>query len=332
MLRLLGTLVFGTLLLCQIVLASTMALASHTGYQVMVITGGSMEPTYHLGSALLLKELPADEIAVGDAVTFTSIEGTLTTHRVISMPHRQGEQYLQTQGDANEEPDPNFVPVGAVVGTPVTHLPYGGYVTSFLLSPLGRLLVFGPPLAALLMVQIRLIRTALRSDRDSDHSDDTGHDAPTGIQGEASIAAPVTRRAVPVSRAGFGLVPLVVVVLIGSAGAGALVAWSTATFTTVAHSTGSVLSTGASGVPVNLSADRINGRNTVSWTAPSWAPTDGYRIYRAASLGATYVAVGQVPAGQTTFTDGGGSAVSVYQVRGVSGTWLSEPAGPVGVK
>lgn len=314
LLRITGTLLIGLLLVCQIALAATMSLASRTGYQVLVITGGSMEPTYHLGSALLLKDLAEDEVTVGDAVTYTSVEGTLTTHRVIATPKRQGVQYLQTQGDANAEPDPNFVPAAAVVGTPVAHLPYGGYVTSFLLSPLGRLLVFGPPLAALLLVQVRLIRAALR---------------------RPGSASPQPKQPVPVPAAGsasLGVVPLVVVVLAGSALAGTMVARSTATFTNVAYSTGSVISTGTSGAPLNLTGDRITGRNTLNWAAPSWAPSDGYRIYRAAGFGADFTPIAQVPVGQTTYTDGGGNANSVYQVRSVSGGVEGDPAGPVGVK
>jgi signal peptidase len=331
-LRLLGILLtglFGLLLVCQIALAATMALASHTGYRVMVITGGSMEPTYHLGSALLLKDVADNEVTVGDAVTYSSIEGTLTTHRVIAMPHQRGVQYLQTQGDANAKPDPNYVNVAAVVGTPIAHLPYAGYVTSFLFSPLGRLLVFGPPLAALLMVQVRLIRAALRRNTTL---------APASAANPALVgpapAGPALAGAAVVGRGrtGLALVPTVVVVLVGSALAGTLVARSAATFTATAASTNSTISTAITGPPTALSADRVNGRNTLTWTAPAWQPADGYRIYRATSAGQPYTQIAQVPTGQTSYADAGGNANSVYQVRSVSGATISDPAGPVGVK
>lgn len=347
LLRALGrllALVFGLLLVCQIVLAATMTLAPHVGYRVMVITGGSMEPTYHLGSALLLKDLPAERVQVGDAVTFSSAEGTLTTHRVIAMPRQHGVQYLQTQGDANADPDPNFVNVKAVIGTPVAHLPYAGYVTSFLFSPLGRLLVFGPPLAALLAVQVRRIRAALRrrntlaptaatGTRVGDGQPESAGRGEDRGEGEArGMHSAATDRSGRSGRRELATVPTVVAVLVISALAGTLVARSTATFTATAASTGSVISTGTSGVPLNLSADRINGRNSLTWDAPSWAPSDGYRIYRADRLGGAFAAIADVSAAQTTFADGGGNANSVYQVRGVSGATVSDPAGPVGVK
>lgn len=340
LLRALGrllALVFGLLLVCQIVLAATMTLAPHVGYRVMVITGGSMEPTYHLGSALLLKDLPAERVQVGDAVTFSSVEGTLTTHRVIAMPRQHGVQYLQTQGDANADPDPNFVNVKAVIGTPVAHLPYAGYVTSFLFSPLGRLLVFGPPLAALLAVQVRRIRAALRRRNTLAPTAATGTRVGDGQPESAGRAgkgmhSAATDRSGRSGRRELAMVPTVVAVLVISALAGTLVARSTATFTATAASTGSVISTGTSGVPLNLSADRINGRNSLTWDAPSWAPSDGYRIYRADRLGGAFAAIADVSAAQTTFADGGGNANSVYQVRGVSGATVSDPAGPVGVK
>lgn len=346
-LRLLGVVLMGSVLLCQIVLALTMSLAGYTGYRVMVITGGSMEPTYRLGSALLLKELPEGAVKVGDAVTYSSVEGTLTTHRVIDMPRAQGVQYLQTQGDANAEPDPNFVNAAAVIGTPVAHLPYGGYVTSFMFSPWGRLLVFGPPLAALLMVQVRIIRAVLGRGASKGTTHKGAVTKSAAVKG-AVIGVIAWQRARPVPKhrarpfpvaagrrrrlAVVPMVPMMVAILAGSGVAGVLVVHSTAMFTTVSHSTGSTFTTATTGPPVNLSATRSSSQNTVSWTAPAWRPTDGYRVFRAVKDGQPFTQIAQVTSGETSYVDSGGNPHSVYQVSSVSGTTVSVPAGPVAVR
>jgi signal peptidase len=109
----------------------------------MVVTGGSMEPTYHLGSAVLL-DVSHRTPAVGDVVTFTSSNQVVVTHRVVSLHNNGGELYLQTKGDANPAPDKDLVNVKAVLGEPGWSAPWIGYATNFLTSPVGKLVTLGP--------------------------------------------------------------------------------------------------------------------------------------------------------------------------------------------
>lgn len=75
---------------------------------IILFRTGSMEPTIPAGSAALVREIPADEVRVGDALTVER-EGQLpVTHRVTSVEpgSHSGERVITMQGDANDTPDP----------------------------------------------------------------------------------------------------------------------------------------------------------------------------------------------------------------------------------
>jgi signal peptidase len=267
LLRLTGLLCICAALLAQVGLAVAMMVAHHTGHQFLIITGGSMEPTYELGSALLLEDLRPEDVGVGDAVTYTSVEGTLTTHRVISLHTVDGHRYARTQGDANQDPDPNFTPVDSVIGRPVLHVPHGGHVAALLLSPLGRLLAYGPPLLVMLLVEVRLIRAHLGAHRRVA--------VPTGRQDAATPGdtsdSPRTRKPV---RSNPSLVPLVLAVLVGSLAVGTFVERSTALFTSLRTTNANAVSTATLAPPTGLTATKIGsviGGGTQSYTDSSLA-------------------------------------------------------------
>jgi signal peptidase len=84
-----------------------------------------MAPTINPGDfAVIYKN---DKPQVGDVVLFHS-EGMEIIHRVID---RTEFGYL-TQGDANEEPDPNTVAFSQVEGIYITRIPLIGYLLVFI--------------------------------------------------------------------------------------------------------------------------------------------------------------------------------------------------------
>jgi signal peptidase len=104
------------------------------GYERYVITGGSMSGTFEKGSVAIEKPVPVENLKIGDVITYLppadSGVAHLVTHRIISdtvLP--DGSRQLQTQGDANPDPDPwKF---SLTVGTqPVvrTTIPHVGWV------------------------------------------------------------------------------------------------------------------------------------------------------------------------------------------------------------
>ena len=83
--------------------------AVRAGLQPLVVRSGSMEPTIHTGSMVLVRKIPAAQIKVGDVVAVERPDHTRVTHRVIARKALGPNAELTLKGDANEDPDP--VPV-----------------------------------------------------------------------------------------------------------------------------------------------------------------------------------------------------------------------------
>jgi signal peptidase len=106
------------------------ALPRLTPYEILVVRGGSMEPTISVGSLLLIDTSDRDPRA-GDIVTFREPSGQVVTHRVV----RQSRKGIVTRGDANAANDLGRRSRDEVVGTARTWVPVMGYVVRFLQQP-----------------------------------------------------------------------------------------------------------------------------------------------------------------------------------------------------
>lgn len=90
------------------VVAAAVVVPRMTGSTPMTVLTGSMTPTYPPGTLVVVRPLPAEEIAVGSVITFQLRSGdpTVVTHRVVGIGYDgRGEKVFTTQGDANEGPD-----------------------------------------------------------------------------------------------------------------------------------------------------------------------------------------------------------------------------------
>lgn len=105
------------------------------GYPVLVIVGGSMEPAIHLGAAAILERVDADQIAVGDVVSFKTGQQTTFTHRVTRIAQRDDGIYFETKGDANETIDPVLSPSWSMLGRVSSSIPYAGYLLAWMSIP-----------------------------------------------------------------------------------------------------------------------------------------------------------------------------------------------------
>jgi len=92
-------------------------------------------------------------------VSFQSGDQELTTHRIVGI---MDGNYLQTKGDANEEPDTNPVPLDKVKKAFIFRIPYLGYMGHFIRTPLGWLLFVITPAALIIYGEIKNIVAALR--------------------------------------------------------------------------------------------------------------------------------------------------------------------------
>lgn len=110
------------------------------GMQVFTVLSGSMEPTYHTGALLYVKDVDYTELAEGDVITFMLDEDTVATHRIVGVVPDEDDPTViryRTKGDANAAEDGTLVHYKNVIGTPVFSIPYLGYVTSYIQQPPG---------------------------------------------------------------------------------------------------------------------------------------------------------------------------------------------------
>lgn len=99
------------------------------GMNMTVIKDTKMEPTYHKGSLLFVKSQPVSEIHVGDVITYYVDQGeTIKTRRVVAK--EQGRAAFYTKGDSQEQMEIGLVSSRNLVGQPVFHLPYLGFLAS----------------------------------------------------------------------------------------------------------------------------------------------------------------------------------------------------------
>lgn len=110
------------------------------GMQVFTVLSGSMEPVYHVGSLIYVKETDPMTLQPGDVITFMLDENTVATHRIVDViPGEEDPSVIrfQTKGDANDAVDGSLVHYKNVLGTPVFTIPKLGYLASYIQNPPG---------------------------------------------------------------------------------------------------------------------------------------------------------------------------------------------------
>lgn len=86
------------------------------GFRIFTVVTESMVPVYNVGDAILVEQIDAEKLKVGDDVTYIgavdSFKDRIVTHRIISIEKsdnpEKGKYIIQTQGIANDEPDPKI--------------------------------------------------------------------------------------------------------------------------------------------------------------------------------------------------------------------------------
>lgn len=141
------------LLVVLIILAVLLVGVRIVGFDVYTVLSGSMEPTYHTGSVIYVKDVNYAELEEGDVITFMLDEETLATHRIVEVvPDDEDPTVLRyrTKGDANDVVDGSLVHYKNVVGMPVFTIPYLGYFASWIQNPPGQYLALA--LAAIIVM------------------------------------------------------------------------------------------------------------------------------------------------------------------------------------
>lgn len=102
------------------------------GRSLLTVVTGSMEPSLHTGDYIYVKKVPADELEVGDIITFRSeesdVSGKLVTHRIIEITP---EGDFVTKGDANTIADSKRIRQDQIIGKYTGKAKFFKWINSF---------------------------------------------------------------------------------------------------------------------------------------------------------------------------------------------------------
>ena len=147
-----------TVLLClMILLLSGLRLL---GWIPLAVLSGSMEPQYPVGSLIFVRPIAAEDVKLGDPITFYMADGrTLATHRVTQVD--EASQSFKTKGDANAVEDQGTVSFDRLVGSPQFCVPLAGYVSILAGSAQGKMILGAALLVLVLLAFLpgRLMKT-----------------------------------------------------------------------------------------------------------------------------------------------------------------------------
>jgi len=119
-----------------------------------MVKSGSMRPTLHVGDMVYVADANAEDIDVGDIISFQQQSITIT-HRCINVIKEDNQTFFQTKGDANEDNDTSLVSGDQLVGkvptmklfgwTLYAKIPRLGYLSLFVHTPPGFFLLVMVP-------------------------------------------------------------------------------------------------------------------------------------------------------------------------------------------
>jgi signal peptidase len=114
-----------------------------TGGSTFIVGGGSMEPAIPFGAVVFTTPVRDEALAVGDVVSVqVGAQRAVFTHRIVRLAQIEGETWIETKGDANEDVDPSILPASAVIGEVQATIPYAGYAVRLLSTAQGVLFLF----------------------------------------------------------------------------------------------------------------------------------------------------------------------------------------------
>ena len=129
------------MIVCLVVIAIILYLPFFKGGKSLAVLSGSMEPELPVGSLVSTEEIPFDQLEIGDVITYQLMDRVMVTHRVSEINYETRE--IITKGDANNAVDAAVVTEQQVIGKVDYHIPYLGYLSIYIKTPLGIMVVCG---------------------------------------------------------------------------------------------------------------------------------------------------------------------------------------------
>lgn len=123
----------------------------------LIVLTDSMEPTIHGGDLIISKTVAAEDVKVGDVISFFDPAGngsSILTHRVVEVIEENGELSFRTRGDANNTDDRDAVPAKSLIGRYSKRIPGMGRVAMFMQSTTGLIVCVLLPIILLVAYDI----------------------------------------------------------------------------------------------------------------------------------------------------------------------------------
>jgi signal peptidase I len=129
---------FTVFLVVALALAFIVVISPVIGFRLDPVRSGSMSPAIETGDLVISSHVDNEDIHVGDVIVFRH-NGMLICHRVIALDFEQN--WIQTQGDNNEDPDPFIISYNDVITKVGIVVPFMGHVVMFMKSVYGWTLI-----------------------------------------------------------------------------------------------------------------------------------------------------------------------------------------------
>lgn len=111
------------------------------GYSCFAVATGSMHPTLPIGTLVVTREIPFDQMEEGQILTFRAANNPKKTftHRAVEIDREN--QLITTKGDANEVADPSPTEAQYCAGKVEYAFPLFGFVFLLVSTPAGLILL-----------------------------------------------------------------------------------------------------------------------------------------------------------------------------------------------
>ena len=102
------------------------------GYSMLMVSGGSMEPSVPAGSIAVVSSVPISAIEVDDIIVRPATGvGPSVIHRVIAVREQDDQRVFTLKGDANPRPDVDEVTLRGRASRHEFAVPIAGYLFAF---------------------------------------------------------------------------------------------------------------------------------------------------------------------------------------------------------
>lgn len=141
-----------------------------------IIISPSMVPTIHVEDAILIQRKEANELKVGDIITFLSNDprysGLTITHRIVGIEKsKKGDLYFRTKGDNNNSEDATLVSYKNICGKVIFKIPKIGYLQQLLTNVYGWLFIIIVPCVGFVIYDIVKLSKSIKKPSNKNKKD-----------------------------------------------------------------------------------------------------------------------------------------------------------------